>query len=110
MHPNVGKPLPVGQSLAVMQVGAQIFLADGSVVQVQPCEFGGHFCAVQSAFVVHDGGPPPDGSPSAEPMPPSPPAGCAWLQDAGIVAVKRISPRSRPIRQGGDEPSAAAAW
>ena len=127
VQPNVGKPVPVGQSLAVVQVGVHILLPDGSVAQVQPCELGGHFRAVQSEFVVHDGGP-LEVPPSPEPVPPSPPGpvppsplgpvppsplgpvGCDLVQDAGIVAVKRISPRSRPMRHGGEEPSAAAAW
>ena len=135
VQPNVGKPVSVGQSLAVVQVGAHILLPDGSVAQVQPFELGGHFRAVQSEFVVHDGGPlevPPSPEPvppsppgpvppsPPEPVPPSPPrpvppsplgpVGCDLVQDAGIVAVKRISPRSRPMRHGGEEPSAAAAW
>jgi hypothetical protein len=125
VQPNVGKLFPLGQSLAVVQVGAQVLLPDRPVAQVQPCEFGGHFVDVQSAFVVHDWGPlvvppspepvppsPPGPVPPSPPgpVPPSPPVGCDLVQDAGIVAVKRISPRSRPMRHGGEEPSAAAPW
>ena len=137
LHEKVGKPVPVGQSLVVVQVGTQILLPDGSVAQVQPVEVGGHFIDVQSALVVHEGGPPelplslvPVPPPSRGPVPLSPPpsrgpvplsplgpvplspgpVGCDLLQDAGIVAVKRRSPRSRPMRHGGAAPSAGAAW